>query len=234
MSVPFVAATGTLNASLTAATPAPPAGIANNDILLLIVQVQGGQVVAAPSGWNSTSVNTAGSTITLTGTSSNAGSGVGIYVFWKRTTGTEATPTVADSGDHQAATIIAIRNCISTADPIDAYAATAVSAAATSYVAPTVTTLYPDNMILVIYGNAVDSNTVSSPNGAASNSAGLSLAFQYADNTNVGTGGGFSVYAGPAYAIAAAGTTTATGTSSVQVNVTIAFRPERSRATVTG
>lgn len=231
MSVPFVAATGTLNASLTAATPAPPAGIANNDILLLIVQVQGGQVVAAPSGWNSTSVNTAGSTVTLTGTS--ATTTVGMYVFWKRTTGTEATPTVADSGDHQAATIIAIRNCISTADPIDAYAATAVTTASTSYVAPTVTTLYPDNMILVIYGNAVDSNTLSSPNGAATNSSGLPLTFQYGDNTNVGTGGGFSVYAGPSYAIAATGTTTATGTSSTQVNITIAFRPERSRATVT-
>lgn len=222
MSLPSFVAAGTVQNGLAAITPGIPAGIQNNDILLLLVQTQGAQPATAPSGWTDASIsNTAGTT-----------AGLSLAVFWKRTTGTESAPTVADSGDHQIAIIYAFRNCRSTATPINGFSTTSVTAASTTYTAPTVTSTYADCLGLAFMGNAIDSNTNSSPQ-TATNSAGRTPTLIDSQNSNTGSGGGWSTFTFPVTAVGASGTTSGTGTSSVQVNITVLLQPEISRTFVT-
>src|SRR5262245_16902959 len=113
----FVAA-GTAGHASGSVTYSYPAGIAADDILLLLLENGGAD--GAPSsgaGWvhvtNSPSADTTGTTAQQTR----------ISVLWKRYDGTGSSIAVGDLGDHQNGIVVAFRNCALTGNPWDVTAA---------------------------------------------------------------------------------------------------------------
>ena len=85
-------------------SPGIPAGIANNDILVLMVAwgIAGSNYTGTPTGYTAL---TAGNYMRF---------------FWKRTTGTESAPTITMSGNAAlAARIFAYRGCTTSGSPVD-------------------------------------------------------------------------------------------------------------------
>jgi hypothetical protein len=128
-------------------------------------------------------------------------------VFWKRAGASESSVSVADTGDHQVATIYAFRGCISSGNPVDTWGQATSSTnlvdsnynwlgSITSFVndasGATLSTSVDDCAVLNIVAHGVDSNTTTIRFGTATHLTG------YAEQageiaTNAGTGGGLSM-----------------------------------------
>lgn len=224
MTQPTFVSTSTVQNSLGAITVAAPPTYAAGDLLLLLVHTNN-QTVATPSNWTPIINDNTGGT----------GAGhLSLHLFAKIAIASEPSVTIADTGDHQFGTMYAftdvglIADIVSTSNP--------VTTASTTYTATAITTVYPDCLGVVIMGNAVDSNTNSSPTTASATGSLGTFTLQETDNFNTGTGGGWSLFTSPAdqgtAGVGSTGTITGTGTSSRQVNITLALPPVYSRASV--
>lgn len=111
MAISYVGA-GTYTGSAGAMSVPMPAGIAQNDILVLIVG-NANQSFATPSGWTSGAPQ--GSLGRGVGGASGA---IGIQCFWKRAGASEGNVAVADSGDKNCAIVFAFRGGLATGTPI--------------------------------------------------------------------------------------------------------------------
>lgn len=225
MTAPTFIAAGATQSALGAITVAPPAGIAAGDLLLLVVHTSN-QAVTTPTNWT-LEANIG------TGTAATAGS-LAIYVYTKIAVASEPSVTIADTGDHQIAAMYGFSDAGLIANIISA--TNAVATASTTYTAAAVTTVYPDNLGVVIMGNAVDSNSPSSPGTVTATGVFGTFTQIGAANANTGTGGGWTIFTSPAdqgtAGIGSSGTITGTGTSSRQANITLAIPPVFSRASV--
>lgn len=161
-----------------------PAGHVQNDILLLFVQSAGTQPATAPAGY------------AQIGPRPGVGTGAGsttLSVFWKRDGGSEAAPTVADTGDHTYVTMAAISGCPTTGDPFY-FLGTSRKTATSTVGGPsrTFTHSLDIGLAIVAFAHGVDnaSAQASSPSGTAV--GGITELFD--DGTTDGTGGGLVIY----------------------------------------
>src|SRR6266487_6493986 len=111
-------AAGAVSSSLNAATPALPAGIQVDDILLLVWETSNQNGTAAPTSTVGTWAEVTGSP-QGTGTAGTSGSGTGLRVFWARVVAGFTAPTMSDSGDHNWAVILAYSGCVTSGNPWD-------------------------------------------------------------------------------------------------------------------
>src|SRR5688500_11199076 len=129
---PVYVAKGTFQSGTGALTVPMPTGIRNDDLLLLVVETAN-QVITTPTGWTQVT----GSPQSI-GTAAAAG-GVRLGVFWKLVRGTEASVSVADSGDHQTAIVTAYRG-VDIVNPFNGTPAGSTQSSTSSVIFPAVTT----------------------------------------------------------------------------------------------
>lgn len=218
----FVAA-GAVVSGTGAVTPALPAGIAANDILLLFVETanqassitnqNGGtwtEVTGSPQGYGTAAASDA----------------VRLTVFWSRYNGTQGAPTVSDSGDHQQARIIAIRGAATSGNPWDVTAGGTESTVDTSGAIPGATTTVTNTLVVTAIATSLPDAT-STANFSAWANADLTSVTERTDNAGkAGNGGGLAVATGVKATAGAYGSTSVTcGTATTKAMLSIAIKP---------
>lgn len=178
-----------------------PAGFSAGDFGLLVHESSSTQPIAAPSGW----VQMSGSPVDAL-----VGPNVGepcLQLFSRILQAGDAAPTLADSGNHNAAQIFAWAGEDS-ANPFSGSPSSSTAAASTSVSQPGVTTADPTTLVIYVVGHAIDSNLAQL---SAQADASLSAIAERGDfATNANQGGGFAVTEGQLAAAGASGTMTAT------------------------
>ncbi len=218
-SAPTYQAVGSAVSGTGAISPAWPTH-QSGDVALLIVETANQAVtLSTPAGFVAVT-NSPQGTGTAAGTSATR-----LTVFWKRATSSaEATPTVADSGDHQIARIITFRGVTASGNPWDVTAGNVASSASRTVTIPGTTTTVANSLVVAIVARANDSSSSSASSWANSNLT--SLTERIDGGTTSGNGGGFAVATGVKATAGATGNTTATlSSSSVQGRMCIALKP---------
>lgn len=215
MALPTFVAAGTFAGSAATASPGIPAGTVADDILLLFVETEN-EAVTLSTAEGFATIGAPTGTGTAGGTTASC-----ITVFWKRATGSDVAPTVADAGDHVACRILGFRGVKATGDPWNVAAVWSVdSVADTSGSATGVTTTVNDCLIVIGAANVIDTNTgqtVTYSNASLANLGGTGAG----DNTNQGSGGGFNVGTGELATAGATGTTTLTYGANTQKSMVV-------------
>jgi len=133
---------GAVSESTGAATPAYPAGLAANDILIL-------GICGDPDGAADGQGDFGGTVITTRTSGGILGQGCRITLYWKRAVGTESgTITTDDAGDATIANITAWRGCLVGATPIDQVASGGSASQNTSVTLPAITPSEENTMVI--------------------------------------------------------------------------------------
>lgn len=220
MAVPTVVSVGSATAGAqTAVTPAFPAGMAVDDVIVGIGESAGAESYpsAATNGFAHVtgSPNTQDTQTTLT-------------VIWRRYDGTVTAHSWGDSGNHNMGRYIAIRGVKTTGNPWNATPVVSVeSVADTSAAWPAVTTTAIDCLVLFIIATGRDLATTTNL-GALSGGTGLTNIVEQMDNwTAAGTGGGFGLVTATKAAAGSTGSPTATlANADTKAFMTLALEPE--------
>jgi hypothetical protein len=131
-------------------TPALPAGILANDILVLVISAADNIVCTLPAAYTKKLETNSGTIGRQT-------------VAWARATGTDTAPLVTHAaGNAIGARILAYRGCITTGDPFSAAVANAVAQGVSTTITATTITPANNEMVLLIT-SAFDNNTSSFP-----------------------------------------------------------------------
>jgi hypothetical protein len=212
---PFCYGAGTFVGSAGTGSPGIPAGTVLNDILLLFVESEN-EAVTLSSAQGFVSVGTP------TGTGvAGAADASRITVFWKRATGSDVAPTVADAGDHIAARILGFRGCKTSGNPWNGTPTWTVDSVSDTVLAANGPTTTVDNCLVVIgAANVIDTNTAQSLTYTNANLTGLGGS-GFGDNTNQGSGGGLNVGLGTKVTAGAVGATTVTYGSATQKSIVV-------------
>ncbi len=224
--LPTYVGKGTFNSGNGAITLTTPTGYAKDDVLFIIVESEN-ENITTPTDWTDAPGSPQG-----TGTAKATGA-VRLEVFYRLATSTTSVgnTTIADSGDHTAGIMFAIRG-LSTSTPIGNSAGRVDSGATASIVFPNVTTTINDSFILNLIGldkDGADSDTMQ--NGANGNLANFTE--QHDQTISTGDGGGVGFFTGRLSTAGATGSSTATGDSSTtHAYVTLALNPEKSPTVV--
>jgi hypothetical protein len=202
----FVAA-GTVASGTGAITPALPAGLQANDILLLFVETAN-QTISITNQNGGTWTQVTGSpqgTGTAGGTAATS-----LTVFWSRYNGTQGAPTTSDSGDHQLGRMIAIRGATTSGNPWDVTAGGVEATADTSgSIAGATTTVANALVVVAIATSLPDASSTAKFSGWTN--ADLSSLTERTDNTvTAGNGGGLAIATGGKASAGAYGATTVT------------------------
>jgi len=226
---PSVRVIGDFKASAQAITVDPNASHVTNDVELLFVETANQIPVT---------LSTAAGFALVTGAEAGIGTAGGtaatsITVFWRRWNGTDGSPTVADSGNHQLGRILSFQDVIASGDPWDVVATSTQSSTASGTI-PAVTTTVNDTMIVMGYtGSLPDANSTNE--FSAQENAGLASVTEQTDNTkNSGNGGALGVTTGTLASFGNTGTTTYDSAETTEkANVSIALKPVASATTFT-
>ncbi|HYJ21484.1 MAG TPA: hypothetical protein VEW07_05605, partial [Solirubrobacterales bacterium] len=213
---PKVRSVGAAAAGAGSVQPPLPAGVRENDILVMYLETEN-QAVSVPAGWahvNGSPVSVASGTLTR------------LTVLWKRAGASETAPTVEDPGDHVIARILAVSGCIKSGNPWNTTATATELEADASVSVPTATTTIDGCLVLAAVATGTD--VTSSAHASAWANANLTNVTERMDSwTAEGSGGGFGVASGVKQAAGAIGATTATvGTANFKALMTIALKPE--------
>lgn len=213
---PTVVNVGTVASGTGAITPAFPASIAADDILVTAAECEGVTAPGAytlPSGWAH-----------ITGSPVQEGTNTRLWVIWRRYDGVFTAPSLGDSGDHNVGRMIAIRGCPTTGNPWDVAAAATEATSDTSATWPGVTTTIADTLILEIISTGSDVS--STANLGALTNATYSNITERMDNWVIsGNGGGIGMVTGEKATAGATGQSTATlVNASSKALVTVAFK----------
>ncbi len=226
--MPQFKAAGTFQGSASTATPGIPAGTVADDILLLFVESENENITLSTAN-GFAEVGTQAGQGTAGGATSSR-----IAVFWKRATGSDSAPVVADAGDHVAARIASFSGCITSGNPWNGtptWTHDAVSDTTLDAAGPTTTVA--NSLVVIGAANIIDTNTaqtVSFTNGNLTDLGGTGVG----DNTQQGTGGGFNVGTGVKAATGAVGNTTVTYGNATQKSVVVlALTPDTAPAGMT-
>ena len=216
----FVAAGNVANGT-GAITPALPAGIAVNDILLLFIETANQAIsISNQNGgaWAAVANSPQG-----TGTAAGA-SATRLTVFWSRYNGTQGAPTVSDSGDHQLGRIIAVRGAITSGNPWDVTAGGVGATASTGGAIPGATTMVDNTLVVAAIATALPDATGTANFSAWANSDLTSITELTDNTTTSGNGGGLGIAAGVKATAGTYGNTTVTlANSSVRGMMSIAL-----------
>jgi len=218
----FVAA-GTVASSTGAITPALPAGLATNDILLLFLETANQAI--------SISNQNGGTWAAVTGSPQSTGTAGGssatrLTVFWSRYNGTQGAPTTSDSGNHQLGRMIAIRGATTSGDPWDVTAGGIESTADTSGSIPGATTTVANALVVAAIATSLP-DASGTANFSAWTNANLTSVAERTDNTvTAGNGGGLGLATGGKDTAGAYTTTSVTcATSATKAMMSIALKP---------
>ena len=218
----FVAA-GTVASGTGAITPALPAGLAANDILLLFLETANQAVsISNQNGatWSEVA-NSPQGTGTAGGTSATR-----LTAFWSRYNGTQGAPTTSDSGNHQAGRMIAIRGVATSGDPWDVTAGGTESTADTSGAIPGATTTVANTLVVAAIATSLPDASGTANFSAWANSNLTSVAEQTDNTVTAGNGGGLGLATGGKASAGAYGNTTVTcATSAAKGMMSIALKP---------
>lgn len=195
---PTFVAKGTDQSASGAQTYALPAGAQINDILLIVIECNPGDTVTPPAGY----AHLPGSPF-VDGSSTTVGN-----VLWKRHSGSESAPNVADPGDHQVGYMLAIRGCVPSGNPWD-QVTTGAGAAGTSQTAPTgMTTTVRQSLVYIFSANGHDPAAAVTTyySGWTCASLGGAMTERGDYHNNDGTGGGIGCAEGVKATAGAVGT----------------------------
>ncbi len=166
---------------------------------------------------------------------SGASTAARIKAFWKRAASSaEGDVNIAavsgglPNGSNCHGVIITYRGCVPSGNPIDVTTST-TRTTSTSCTFPSVTTITPDCMVLLL--GARDNDNASAAWSAQTNAALGSITERYDAGTVVGNGGGLSITEGTKAAAGATGTTSSTVTSSAGGMITCALRSAAPQST---
>ena len=207
-----------ITSSQTAIGQVWPASHQIDDIALLIVEANGGELptlttpsgfVAVPNSPQSTGVG---------------GTGTCLAVFWCRATSTAmASVATSDPIDHYNTMIMTFRGCHKVGSPFDVTAGGVKAGASTGATLPDVTTTVANALIVQVIANDLDAVTAFA---SAWTNANLSGITEQADAGGAsGNGGEIAVMTATKAAAGAIGGTTATVTSSINAYMTMALKP---------
>ena len=215
MAAPTFVNAGAGSGNTTAITPALPADLATNDILLLHLETFDPTITIADSA--------GGTWAAVTNSPKDNGSNLVLTVFWSRYNGTQTAPTTSDSGDHQYGVITAYRGCPTTGNPWDATAASDFATIGDAFIG--VTTTVVD--CLIVHA-AADNGDQATPWISGSANANLtSITERHDAGTTAGNGGELAIVTGIKATAGATGNTSYTyaGAGSDTVMHTIALKP---------
>jgi hypothetical protein len=178
VAAPAFQGAGTIVRGTGVITPTWPVHQANDVALLFVETANQAPTLSTPAGFVQ---------ITQQGTGTAGTSGATMLtVFWCRaTSSSQASPVVADSGDHQVAGIITFRGCITTGNPWDVFAGGVQAAATTNFSIPTVTTTVAE--ALVVLGISNNGDAATNQIGPAPTNANLTNILELADSQPVPT-----------------------------------------------
>ncbi len=204
MATPSFQVAGTAVGNAAAITVAWPAHVAG-DIGILVIEASGADTTAnitTPSGW----VALPGSPVTDLATTA----GSKLQVWWKRAaSGSEASVSVPDGGDHQLGRIYTFRDCVATGNPWDVTTTGIKTTASTTATVPSVNTTVDNTLIVMIVGRPNDSSSTAHF-GVPVNANLTALADRGEGGTIQGNGGGFVIGTGVKDAAGSTGTSTMT------------------------
>ena len=183
---PSIVAVGAVASSGNAITPAFPASIAADDILITIAECEGVTAPGAytlPSGWAH-----------VTGSPVLQGTNTRLWVIWRRYDGVFTAPSLGDSGDHNLGRMLAVRGCPTTGNPWDVASVAVEAVSDTSASWPTITTTVADTLVLAICSTSAD---IATAQISALTNAGLTSITEQVDNAIItGNGGVIICYTG--------------------------------------
>lgn len=214
--VPTINSVGTPFSSTAAPTATLPAVVAQDDILILVLQ-SSQQNLATPASYTQLGPQNG------IGAAAAAGS-TRLGIFWKRAGASESAPTITDSGDHTYGVMFTVRGCPTTGDPFRMIGQAWKFTASTTGTAAAGRTTVPNSLVVSIFAQAIDA---ASAQGSSPTNASLSSVTEVFDNgTADGTGGGIYVMSGVAAQPGPVAASTVTwGSSTVDVSTTLAFIP---------
>ena len=225
--VPAYVAAGAVAANAGAITPALPAGIAVDDILLLFLETSNQAItIANQSGGTWTAVANSPQS---TGTAA-AADATRLTVFWSRYNGTQTAPVTSDSGNHQLGRMIAVRGVETTGNPWDITAGGVEAGNTdTSGSIPGATTTVANTLVVAAIGTSLpDATGTAVFTNASWANASLTGVTERTDNsTNTGNGGGLGIATGvKATAGLYNATTVTTSANTAKAMMSIALRPQ--------
>lgn len=217
MAAPTVVAVGTVASGTSAVTPAFPASLAVDDVIVGIGESIGG--ANYPTAASNTFAHVTGSPVAQAANTQ-------LTVVWARYDGVITAHSWGDSGNHNVARYIAVRGCVATGNPWGAVAVAVESVANTSAEWPGVAdTGGPDALILECIATGRDA--ASTANLGALTNANYSSITERMDNwISSGTGGGIGMVTGIKATQGATGVSTATmGSTDTKAYMTLALLP---------
>jgi hypothetical protein len=220
--VPVYVGAGTPAGGTGTVTPTLPTGLQANDVLLLFVETanQASSISDSAEGtWAQVANSPQGTGI--------AGSALAtrLTVFWSRYDGVQTAPTVADSGDHQVAVILAFRGVITSGNPWDVTSGNVDVIPDTNLYATGATTTVGNTLVVV--ASAVMTNTVTFSNW--SNEELANITTRSIVSTTAGNTGGIAIITGEKTSAGEYEATAAKlSANSVKGMMTIALKPEPS------
>jgi len=218
----FVAA-GNVASGTGTISPALPAGIAANDILLLFVETanQACSITNQNGGtWTQVSGSPQG-TGTAGGTAATR-----LTAFWSRYNGTQGAPTVSDSGNHTLGRMIAIRGAGTSGDPCDVTAGGVEATSDTSGSIPGATTTVADTLVVAAIATSLPDASSTAKFSGWTNSDLSSLTERTDNSVNAGNGGGLAIATGGKATAGAYGATAVTLVNAAQKGMmSIAIKP---------
>ena len=220
---PVFIAAGAVTSNTTAITPALPAGIATNDILLLFLETSNQAIsISNQNGGTWTQVtNSPQYCGTAAGTT-----GARFTAFWSRYNGTQGAPTTSDSGDHQLGMMIAIRGAAESGNPWDVTAGGVEAVSDTSGSIPGVTTTVANTLVVTAIASSLPDASSTAKFSAWTNANLTSLTERIDNSVTAGNGGGLGVATGIKATAGAYGNTTLTlANSAYKGMMSIAIKP---------
>lgn len=221
--LPTIVAIGSSATGTGAVTPGLPTGHTTNDILLLFVQSDN-ETATAPATYTQlgpeTGIGTAAAAL-----------GTRLSIFWRRDGGSEAAPTVADTGDHTLAVIMGVRGCTTSGDPFVSVGQTRKTTASTTGTAMAGATTTDNCLVVNAFAHSID--TTSAVFSAWTNASLASITEQIDVSTTDGNGGGIGVATGGLTVAGAFVASTVTETSTTDVSSTFYMVPATNTSNVT-
>ena len=222
-SPPSFVAAGAIASNAAAITPALPAGINTNDILLLFLETANQAIsIANQNGGTWTQVtNSPQGTGTAGGTTASR-----LTIYWSRYNGTQGAPTTSDSGNHQIGRMIAIRGAATSGNPWDVTAGGVESTSDSSGSIPGATTTVGNTLIVAAVVASLP-DAIGTTNFSNWTNANLTNLTEQIDNTHdAGNGGALGIITGVKASAGAYGNTTVThGVSAIKGMLSIAIQP---------
>jgi PKD repeat protein len=225
---PTVVNVGTVTSGTGVITPALPASLQTNDILLLFVETAN-QAVTITNQNGGTWAQVPGSPQSY-GTV-GAADATRLTVFWSRYNGTQGAPTVGDSGDHQLARMLACRGVATSGNPWDVTAWNTEPAQATAppdkgRIAGCQTAVANDLVIAAIATALPDASSTTNFHDFYNGSFDATFAERINNAVTAGNGGGLAVVSAvPVYADRYNDTEAVSSVNTSKAMLSIALRP---------